>query len=275
MKTTLAITALMCSILCAELPPRPPLSEIVNRSELIIQAEAVNASDLAFSPSATYSMITFRMNAVYKGVPQADPIESLTPPGKMVRCPLINVLILKYGGIGPARVPKYDNGKRYILFLGNEVLQFLYVRSQIDARYEETPWTEDIEKEVKSLVLTSGRREPASESLRNTSDPNESQNLTQNMTPDRIMTVLHGKWVDHEHDWALIFKGSKVSEFENDAIQNECEYVVDVASKPLKMSVVENGQTVVAFKMVLRADGTLELEEAASGERAVLIREKE
>ena len=160
MKNMVLVIIVCCCIqpLYSELPTKPSIEDVVNSSDLIVTAEPINIIDVDASIGIRYRVITFRIHDIYKGIPITDPLVVNKTNSKTILGPLLNVIILKLGTIECRRTPNYEMKKHYILFLGDEILESLYVRSEIDAIWEETLWTEQKEKKVKSALLSSDKR---------------------------------------------------------------------------------------------------------------------
>ena len=92
--------------------------------------------------------------------------------------------------------------------------------------------------------------------------------ITQNS--DYVTNLLQGKWLNDNKDWGLIFKDNKVSEYE-DGIQAEGEYILDLNSNPIKMTITEDQKPNIIFLIEFNNSQTLVLDNGE--ERIILIKE--
>ncbi|MCE5333209.1 MAG: hypothetical protein LLG06_01330 [Desulfobacteraceae bacterium] len=84
---------------------------------------------------------------------------------------------------------------------------------------------------------------------------------------------LQGKWLNREQDWALIFEGGKVLKYENGAVQNANDYVVKLEDNAIVMDVLDQGQTVMTYKLRFKSNDTLQIERAVGGEQLVPVKQ--
>ena len=152
----LVISLFFVSLTFGEMPEEPSPEELTKDATVVLAAEAVESVDIKPSVNINYRIIAFKVHKVYKGYIDASPGSGwfTKDKGWLSSDPLvIYVIILSSGTRTDYLVPSYKQGSKYVLFLEPVVrIECLYIRSELDIIWKETPWSKSLESKILKII---------------------------------------------------------------------------------------------------------------------------